>query len=239
MARRAWPWALLLATGALLIWRPAWFEVLGAGVLVVAVIIFAPLLAIYAFARYAPGRAGQAGITIAQVSFVGQEHASSRLRVIEAPDAIRVELSRGLYALSFGALGVGGPGLIAMFLANGAASDLRHPMMIFAALFSIGLSILLVYLLYVYLFRRPSLTMAPGFVVLRQGRREIERLGRDDIAELRRETHLYLDDGDHEARCYILVAQTRDGSERRLLASGREDEIDRIAARMRSLLGLR
>ena len=187
-----------------------------------------------------PGAPAGPGSSIDQVSFVGREHASSRLRVIEAPDAsCRVELSRGLYALSFGALGVGGPGLIAMFVANGAASDLRHPLMIFMALFSLGLSILLVHLLYVYLFRRPSLTMAPGLVVLRRGRREIERFGRDDIAELRRETRVYLDDDDPEARCYVLVARTRDGSERRLVAAGREEEIDRIAVRMRVLLGLR
>ncbi|MGP0090037.1 MAG: hypothetical protein ACLPKB_08755 [Xanthobacteraceae bacterium] len=239
LARAAWPWALLVAMGTLLIWRPAWFEVLGVGVLAVGVIIFVLVLAIYGFAWLAPARAKKAGITQSEASFVGQEHAGSRLRMIELPDATcRVELSLGYYALSFLALGVGGPGLVAMFLANGAVSDLRHPMMIFAALFSIGLCLLLAYLLFVYVFRRPSLTIAPGEVVLRRGRREVKRFDRRDIAELRKDVRVYDDEG-NEARCYILVARASDGSNNRLAASGRQEDIDRIAARMRLLLGLR
>jgi hypothetical protein len=46
LARGAWPWTLFVAMGALLVWRPAWFEVLGVGVLAVGVIIFVLLLAI-------------------------------------------------------------------------------------------------------------------------------------------------------------------------------------------------
>jgi hypothetical protein len=240
-ARAAWPWFLFVAMGALLIWRPAWFEMLGAGVLVVAAIIFFVLvLAAYGFAWLAPARAKKAGITLSDVSFVGQEHAGSRLRMIAAPGAAcRVELSRRHYALSFLALGVGGPGLVAMFLANGAVSDLRHPIMIFAALFSLGLCALLAYLLFVYVFRRPSLTMAPGAVVLRRGRREVKRFDRRDISELRNDMRVYCDNDDNEARCYILVAHTSDGSDHRLAASGRRQDIDQIAARMRLLLGLR
>lgn len=240
--RRAWPWFLFVAVGALLIWRPAWFEALGAGVLVVgAIIVFVIVLALYGFAWLAPARARKAGITLSEVSFVGQEHAGSRLRMIEAPDATcRVELSRGDYVLRFLALGGGGgPGLVALFLANGALSDLRHPMMIFATLFSLALCTLLAHLLFVYVFRRPSLTMAPGEVVLRKGRRKVKSYERRDIAELRSDMHLYRDSEGDEARCYILVAHASDGSDHRLAASGCREDIDQIAARMRLLLGLR
>lgn len=234
------PWAVLLAMGALLIWRPAWFEMLGAGVVGVAALVFVLALASYGFVRLAPARAKRAGITLSDISFVGQEHASCRLRMIETPDATcRVELSRGIYALRFLALGAGGPGLVVLFAANGQASELRHPMMIFGALFSLGLCVLLVRQLYIWVLRRPSLTLTPDQVVLRRGRREIMRFGRRDIAELRDEVRVYLDDDGAEARCYVLVARLRDGSEHRLAASGRRDDIERISARMRSVLGLR
>jgi hypothetical protein len=237
---RVSPWIVIVAMGALLVWRPAWFEMLGAGVLVLAAIFFALVLAIYGFAWLAPARANKVGITLSEISFVGQEHAGSRLRMIEAPDGTcRIEVSRGNYALSFLALAAGGPGLVALFAVNGTASDLRHPMMIFAALFSLGLCLLLAWQLFVYVFRRPSLAAAPDEVVLRRGRREIRKFGRRNIAELRNDERVYLDDEGTEARCYILVARSSDGSAHRLAASGRRDDIEQIAARMRSLLGLR
>jgi hypothetical protein len=148
-------------------------------------------------------------------------------------------MSRGHYAVSFAALGVAGPGMVALFLARGATSDLRHPMMMFAAAFTLGMSALLACLLFVYVFRRPSLTMAPGEVVLRRGRSAHMRLGRADIAGLRSDTHIYRDNDGNAARCYILIARASDGSDKRLAASGRLEEIERIAGRMRLLLGLR
>ena len=240
-ARRTWRWALpIVAIGALLIWRPGWFEVLGVVVLGFGVVVFVLMLAVYAFAVLAPGCAGRAGIRLSQVSFVGHEHAGSRLRIIEEPDgACRIEVSRGHYAVSFAALGVAGPGMVAMFRANGAISDLRHPMMIFAAAFTLGMCALLAYLLFVYVFRRPSLSIAPGEVVLRRGRSAHMRLGRADIAGLRSDTHIYRDNDGNEARCYVLIARAGDGSNKRLAASGRVEEIDQIAARIRLLLGLR
>jgi hypothetical protein len=240
-ARRRWLWALpLAATAALLIWRPGWFVALGIGVLGCGGVVLVLMLAIYAFALLAPERARRAGIRVADVSFVGQEHASTRLRMIEQPGgACRIEMSRGYYAVSFAALGVAGPGMVALFLARGAISDMRHPMMMFAAAFTLGMCALLAYLLFVYVFRQPSLTMAPGEVVLRRGRSEHARLGRADVAELRSDPHIYRDNDGNEARCYVLVAGASDGSDKRLAASGRLEEIERIAGRMRLLLGLR
>src|SRR6202023_25399 len=50
-ARRTWRWALpIVAIGALLIWRPGWFEVLGVVVLGFGVVVFVLMLAVYAFA---------------------------------------------------------------------------------------------------------------------------------------------------------------------------------------------
>jgi hypothetical protein len=233
----AWPTAALLI--ALLIWRPGWFLALGLGLAAIAATILLLALAVYAFAMLAPERAKKAGIRLSEVSFLGKEHAGSRLCVIEGlNETSRVEQSPGYYAVVFLALAAGGPGLLAMFIVKMPISDIYNPMIIFAVIFSIALCILLAYQIFIYVFQRPSVKMEPGAVVLCSGRREVKRFCRTDIAGLRIETRLYYDEDGSEARYNVLVARLSDGSEKRLLASGPRKEIEQIVARMRFLLDL-
>jgi hypothetical protein len=237
LAGGAWPLAALLI--ALLIWRPGWFLALGLGLAAIAATILVLALAVYAFAMLAPERAKKAGIRLSEVSFVGKEHASSRLCMIDGPNGTcNIELSRGHYAVVFLALAAGGPGLLAMFIVKLPVSDIYNPMVIFAVTFSISLCILLAYQVFIYVFQRPSLKMEPGAVVLCSGRSEVKRFCGADIAGLRIETRLYYDEDGGERRYNLLIARLSDGSDKRLLATGRHEEIEQIAARMRLLLDL-
>ena len=237
LAGGAWPAAALLI--ALLIWRPGWFLALGFGLAAIAAITLLLALAVYAFAVLAPERAKKAGFSLSEVSFLGKEHAGSRLCMIEGPNEIcRVEQSPGYYAVVFLALAAGGPGLLVMFIVNSSISDFYNPMNIFVVTFSIVLCILLAWQIFIYVFQKPSVKVEPGAVVLCSGRREVKRFCRTDVAELRVEARLYYDEDGSEARYNVLVARLSDGSEKRLLASGRREEIEQIAARMRFLLEL-
>ena len=248
MPWRAKFWSASLAGGAcplvalliaLLVFRPDWFFVLGLGVAAIAATILLLGLAVYAFAGLAPVSAKKAGIRISDTCFVGKEHSSSRLRVIDGPnETCHIELSRGHYAIVFVALAVGGPGLLAVFIVRSSIYDLYNPGGIFAVTFSISLCILLASQVFVYVFQRPSLKMEPGAVILCRGRKEVKRFREADVTGVRIETCLYYGEDGSEARYNLLTARLSDGSEKRLLAAGRHEEIEQIAARMRLLLNL-
>jgi hypothetical protein len=156
----------------------------------------------------------------------------------EGNAACRVELTRGYYAITFVALAVAGPGLLAALLANGRSGQWGNPMMVVTSLFALGLCALLVRIVYDFLFRRPSLRMAPNAVELRRGPTVVSRFTRKDIEGLSVDEHLYVNsDGDQE-RSSILVAQLSDGTTKRLVVSRRQEDVEPIAERMRFLLGL-
>jgi len=237
--RRLSPFALMIAVGLLFATHPAAIRYVGVGIMVIVVGGFALILGAYAFVYAAPGRAKRAGFTLGDASFVGYDEGNARLRVIEEGNAAcRVEMSRGYYAIVFAALAVAGPGLLAGLLANGRTDQWRNPMMVLTALFALGLCALLARMGFVTLFRRPSVWMAPGLVALRRGRVEVRRFTRKDIDGVSVDEHLYVNSNGHQERSAMLVARLSDGTTKRLLASNRQDDVERIAARMRFLLGL-
>ena len=236
---RLWPLAFLVAMGLLFTTHPAMIRYVGVGLVVFVVSVFALIFGAYAFVFSAPQRAKRAGFTLSDSSFVGYDEGNTRLRVIEEGNAAcRVEMTRGYYAIVFVALAVAGPGLLAALLANGRTGPWANPMIVFTSLFAIGLCVLLVKIVYDFLFRRPSMRMAPNIVELRRGQRLVSRYARKDIEGLSVDEHLYLDAHGGEERSAILVAHLSDGTTKRLVASYRQDDVDAIAQRMRFLLGL-
>jgi hypothetical protein len=219
--------------------HPAMIRYLGAGLVVFVVAGFALILAAYAFVFLAPRRAKRAGFTLSDSSFVGYDEGNTRLRVMEEGNAAcRVEMTLGYYAIALAALAVGGPGLLAALLTNERIGHWANPMIVFALLFSIGLSALLVKMAYDFLFRRPSMRVAPNLIELRRGQRLVSRFLRQDIEGVSVDEHLFLNSHGHEDRSAILVAHLSDGTTKRLVASYRQEDVDAIAQRMRFLLGL-
>jgi hypothetical protein len=237
--RRFWPLALIVAMGLLFTTNPAMIRYVGAGLVVFVVSAFALIFGAYAFVFIAPQRAKRAGFTLSDLSFVGYDEGNTRLRVIEEGNAAcRVEMTRGYYTIAFVALVVAGPGLLAAIFTNGRTGQWGNPMMIFTSLFALGLCALLVRTVYEFLFRRPSLRMAPNVVELRRGSKAVSRFTHKDIEGLNVDEHLYLNSDGHQDRSAILVAQLSDGTTKRLVASRRQEDVDAIAQRMRLLLGL-
>jgi hypothetical protein len=234
------PVAFLGGMGFLFTTHPAAIRYFGVGMVVFAVAVFGLILAAYAFVYAAPQRAKRAGFTLSDASYVGYDEGNTRLSLIEEGGAAcRVEMTRGYYALSVVALSLGGPGLLLGLLANPRPGQWANPMMIFAALFSVGLSVLLAWTIATYLFRRPSLRMEPGVVAFRRGRSEVRRFTRKDIEDLSVDDHRYVNSEGGAMRSAILVAHLADGSTKRLVASRNSGEVEEIAKRMRFLLGLR
>jgi hypothetical protein len=237
--RRLWPLALMVATGLLFTTHPAMIRYVGAGLVVFVVCVFALIFGAYAFVLSAPQRAKRAGFTLSDTSFVGYDEGNTRLRVIEEGNAVcRVEMTRGYYAIMFVALAVAGPGFLAALLSGGRTSQWGNPMMVVTSLFALGLCALLVRIVYDFLFRRPSVRMAPNVVELRRGRKLVSQFTRKDIEGLSVDEHFYTNPHGHQEHSAILVAQLSDGKTKRLVASRRQEDVDAIAKRMRFLLGL-
>jgi hypothetical protein len=239
--RRFWPLALMVVTGLLFTTHPAMIRYVGAGLVVFVVSAFALIFGAYAFVLSAPQRAKRAGFTLSDASFVGYDEGNTRLRVIEEGNAAcRVEMTRGYYAIVFLALAAAGPGLLAALLLHpdGRTGQWGNPMIVVTSLFALGLCALLVRIVYDFLFRRPSMRMAPNVVELRRGRTVVSRFTRKDIQGVSVDERLYVSSHGHQERSAILVAQLSDGTTKRLVASGRQEDVDAIAKRMRFLLGL-
>lgn len=238
--RRLWPLAFMVAAGLLFTTHPGVIRHVGAGFVVFVVSVFALIFAAYAFVLAAPQRAKRAGFTLSDASFVGYDEGNARLRMIEEGNAAcPVEMTRGYYGIMFVALAVAGPGLLAALLFNERTGQWGNPMMVLTSLFALGLCALLVRNAYEFLFRRPSLRMAPNVVELRRGRTVVSQFRRKDIEGLSVDEHLYVSSHRHQERSSILVAQLSDGTTKRLVVSRRLEDVEAIATRMRFLLGVR
>jgi hypothetical protein len=236
---RLWPLAFMVAAALLFTTHPGMIRYLGAGLVVFVVSVFALIFAAYAFVLAAPQRAKRAGFTLSDASFVGYDEGNTRLRVIEEGSAgCRVEMTRGYYGIMFVALAVAGPGLLAALLFNQRTGQWGNPMMVLTGLFALGLCALLVRNAHEFLFRRPSLRIAPNVVELRRGPTVVSRFTRKDIEGLSVDEHLYVNSDGHQERSSILVAQLSDGTTKRLVVSRRQEDVEPIAERMRFLLGL-
>lgn len=237
--RRFWPAALMVAMGLLVATHPAMIRYVGAGLVVFVVSVFALIFGAYAFVFFAPQRAKRAGFTLSDASFVGYDEGNTRLRLVEEGNsACRVEMTRAYYAIVFVALAAAGPGLLTALLFNGRTGQWGNPMMIVTSAFALGLSALLVKTVREFLFRRPSMRVAPNVVELCRGGTVVSRFTNKDINALGVDDHLYTDSHGHQEHSAILVAHLNDGTTKRLVASSRREEVDAIAKRMRFLLGL-